>query len=154
MEELIGKDDLQAYIIEFHKLFLGDENAIALALDILYVVHVWDDLIDKDPITDKQISTAFRKAIYDIPLNPLMCKELSILWLSCYHQWLAANELEAEGAENGLNKSYMLRASIYQLFHRIAVMVGGFEYGEKVAKRVYDLYGETLEDIKEEFINA
>jgi len=154
MDNLIGKQYVEAFKQEFTGLFLGNQDAVSLAMDILYVVHVWDDLIDKDPSTDEQINTAFRKLIYDIPLNPIMTKELSVLWLSCYNQWLAANELEAEGKVGGVNKAYMLRASIYQLFHHIAIIVGGFKHGTEVAKRVYDLYGETLEGLQEELRNA
>jgi len=154
MENLIGKEHLLAFEQKFDELFLGNRDATQLALDMLYVVHVWDDLIDKDPTTDKYINTAFRKLIYDIPCNPVMTQGLSLLWLNCYHQWLAANEFEDKATDDKLNKAYMLRASIYQLFNHIAMIVGGIDYAATISSDVYDLYGETLDNFIEEVRNA
>jgi len=134
-------------------LYLGNDAAVDLALMIFEVAQVWDDLIDRDhPISDESINRAFRYLIYDIPMNPIMSKELTVILLSCYNQWTAANSIEKCGED--LHKSYMLRASIYQIFQHIAAIVGGLDYGTKVSVDIFNLYGETFESYEEEFKHA
>lgn len=151
--EVIGYDACNSLRYHLKGIYLGNNNALELAMKILFVVHVWDDLIDQDKkLTPIQINTAFRYTIYDIPVNPIMNKELNILWLNCYHQWLAANEMESTG--NGLEKAYMLRAAVYNIFLHIACTIGGLEYAEKVSSELYSLYGESFNSYKEEFSHA
>jgi len=121
MEKLIGKEQLAEFKAAFTLFYLGNTNAVYLALDILYVAHVWDDIIDDTAVSTHHINTAFRKLIYDIPTNPIMDKELNVILLSCYNQWSAANDIEDSGEQ--LDKAYMLRASIYQAFQYIAILV-------------------------------
>jgi hypothetical protein len=48
-----------------------DTNARKLVIDLLFVGHLWDDLIDKDlERTDEDINRAFRTMLVDNQLNP------------------------------------------------------------------------------------
>jgi hypothetical protein len=58
-------------------------------------------------------------------------------------QWSAANKLEAKPSGDDLAKSYMLRASLYQLFHACAVLCGGLDWAAEIGPEVYRLYGES-----------
>jgi hypothetical protein len=59
-------------------------------------------------------------------------------------QWDAANRMEAKPQTNDLPKTYMLRASLYQLFHACAVLCGGLDWAAEVGPDIYRLYGEEL----------
>lgn len=151
--DVIGEEACKTLRYSLGELYLNDSRAVNLAMQILFVVHVWDDLIDKDKtVTSSMINKAFRYAIYDIPTNPIMNRELNILWLSCYNQWLAANEMEIKKEQ--YEKAYMLRAAIYSMFLQIASVVGGLDHAEKISYELFSLYGESFSMYKEEFENA
>jgi hypothetical protein len=52
--------------------------------------------------------------------------------------------MEAKPQTNDLPKTYMLRASLYQLFHACAVLCGGLDWAAEVGPDIYRLYGEEL----------
>lgn len=157
MEKVIGQEQYINMKAFFEQAFMGNEFAVDLGMKILYVMHVLDDFVDGDDVTNDDMCTAFRFLMYDIPQNPLMTKELSTVMLSCYHQWLAANAIEdqfTDPEDNNLHKSYMLRAGAYQIYQHIAICVGGIDYGDKIAPMIFSSYGETFEAYKEEMTNA
>jgi hypothetical protein len=133
----------------FMRWFQGNAAATMLCLDLLEIVHVWDDLIDKDkPVSDGQIDAAFRKLMLDLPMNPfwqahsgMLIPALQSSWL----QWHAANVMERELRPGDKEKAYMLRAAVYQVFHLCAALCGGFEWAKSVGPEIYRLYGETAE---------
>ncbi len=152
-EDIIGEEATGAFIQLFAEIYKGDSAAIDLALQMLYVVHVWDDLIDEDKtLNSSHINLAFRYVIYDIPMNKYMSRELNTLWLNCYNQWQAANEMELKKEQ--YEKAYMLRAQIYSCFIGIAANIFGVQYAESISYKVYSFYGENFEKYKEEMNDA
>lgn len=135
---------------EFHKWFYrwfnGHELAVRACVDLLEVAHLWDDIEDKD----KNIlsSTPMRKAVIDLPANPFWAQHqptLQPVLQSVFLQWKAANFLEKSDMQDDKNKAYMLRASLYQVFHVVAAICGGIEWAEQIGPEIYRLYGEKLE---------
>lgn len=120
-------------------------------MDVLEVVHLWDDMVDGDKsIAAANANAAMRKAMIDLPSNPFWFNNSGILQpilQSCYLQWIAANVLEKEQQAGDVEKAYMLRASVYQLFHIVAALCGGMAWAEQIAPEIYRLYGETVKDV-------
>lgn len=135
---------------EFHKWFYrwfkGNELAVRACMDLLEVAHLWDDIEDKDK--DILSAAPMRKAIIDLPSNPFWAAHQSTLLpilQSVFLQWKAANFLEKSDMQDDKNKAYMLRASLYQVFHMVAAICGGIDWAEQIGHEVYRLYGEKLE---------
>ena len=152
MTDLITKDQKQSFYNAFHRFYKGNESAISLSLMLLEVCHVWDDIVDGDPVTSDDVNRVFRYLIYDIPLNPVYRSIPSMPdhLLNIYLKWRDATAMEAE--ENpDLEKTYMLRASLYDMFSMIAFYLYGDEWAKEIGPDVRKLYGETLDDLRREF---
>ena len=153
LNEVMSQEHADAFDTAFIEFFKSDILAIDLAKNYLYVSHIWDDLIDGDNVTPQHISTAFKLMTINIPSNPLYQKHMKNLLpiiASVYTQWVAANCFEK--AQEQLDKAFMLRAAIYQLFVALASIVGGLSWAEEISPRIYSLYGETFTKFEQEVL--
>lgn len=130
--------------------FKGNELAVRACLDLVEIAHLWDDLVDADqPFSDPD--AVMRKAMFELPMNPFWLTNQSMLLpvlQSVYLQWKAANVLDQTDSNEDFEKAYMLRASLYQLFHFVAAICGGVDWAVSVGPEIYRFYGEKLDDLK------
>jgi hypothetical protein len=142
----------------FNRWFLGNTEAISFCLGIVKSAHLWDDLIDKDnDYTDKEVHDVFSFLMFEMPSNPFYIRhqrELSPIMMSILLKWHTANIFEKERQEGDINKAFVLRAELYQLFVICAVLTGGREWGIEVSPTIWRSYGELFEDFKQEIDNA
>jgi len=143
--------DQVAFTASFNRWFKGNQSAMRFCADVLSVAHVWDDLVDADKLVlPSEADKAFRTAMLEIPANEFyranfifLHPVLVLIWA----QWDAANQLEADPREGDKAKAYMLRASLYQLFHACAVVCGGLDWASEIGPEIYRLYGESPEGL-------
>jgi hypothetical protein len=93
----------------------------------------------------------FKYLIYDIPKN-LIYQAIPSLpdhMLNVFLRWRDANKLERMNPPE-VEKSYMLRAGIYDIFQLIAFYMYGDEWAEEIGPKVRMLYGETIEGLRGE----
>lgn len=141
----------------FDYVYKGDVSAIELSIMILDIVHLWDDVIDKDKeYTDEEVDRAFMFAMVDLHLHPLWTPEMSVLFKRVYYCWNDANKIEKnkESTDNDLAMAWMLRAGVYDLFVAIAEKLYGREWAKQISLTVHLFYGESLEDFIAEVRNA
>jgi hypothetical protein len=152
MTDLITSDQRQAFYNAFHRFYKGNESAISLSMMLIDSLHVWDDLIDGDEVSSDNVNRVFRYLIYDIPLNPVyrLIPGMPDHLLNVYLRWRDATEMEAEEKPD-LEKTYMLRAGLYDIFSLIAYHLCGDDWSQKIGPDIRKLYGETLDDLKGEF---
>ena len=127
------------------KLVLNDENAIQMCLHLFKISQIWDDLHDGDSVDNNGLSDVFKMILVDLPDNPFYDKfrfQLRPLILSTILQWETANLMEA--AKESPDKSYMLRAGIYGIFHMCVYFAHGSEVAKKAGPIIYSFYGETV----------
>ena len=144
------ESDQVAFTQSFNRWFKGNQSAMRFCADVLEVSHVWDDIVDGDDVTPSEGDKAFRKALLEIPANEFYRANFGFLhpvMVLIWAQWDAANKMEAHQLKNDFVKTYMLRASLYQLFHACAVLCGGLDWAAEIGPEVYRLYGETPESI-------
>lgn len=138
-----------AFTQSFDRWFRGNASAMRFCADLVEVAHVWDDLVDADkPVSSAKADAAFRKMMLEIPANEFYRANFAFLHpvlVMVWAQWDAANSMETHPFRNDLEKAYMLRASLYQLFHACAVLCGGLDWAAKIGPEVYRLYGESME---------
>lgn len=147
------EDHQIALTAAFDRWFKGDQSASRMCALLTEVAHVWDDLVDRDKDVPPAVAArAFRTLTLELPTNafyranfnhlhPVMC--------SVWAQWTAANQIEADPKYPiDKEKCLMLRASLYQLFHTVALLCGGLDWAEQIGPDIYRTYGETMETIR------
>lgn len=139
--------DQVSFTQAFDRWLKGNQSAMRFCADMVEVAHVWDDLVDCDkPVSSAKADAVFRKMILEIPANDFYRANFNFLHpvlVMIWAQWDAANSMETHPFKNDLEKAYMLRASLYQLFHACAVLCGGLDWAAEIGPEVYRLYGES-----------
>ena len=136
----------------------GNSNAIVFCLDMIKAIHLWDDLIDKDnELKDEEINDVFTFLMVDMPMNPFYAvnhREIAPMMNTIILKWHTANVFEKEKEVNDVDKAYMLRAELYQLFVLCATLIGGREWGREMSIHIWRLYGESVKELKKEVKDA
>jgi len=151
-EEIQMTEALASKLMFFLK---GNLDAVRLCLDLVFIAHLWDDLIDRDRERSKEdINTAFRIALCDIPGNPFFFDhigEFKTLIMNVILQWQDANALETKPeSDHDLHMAYMLRAGLIQIISYCAYLIGGPEWIAQVGPDIRRLYEEPLNEYMKE----
>ena len=139
---------------KFVEWFKGDAGAVEFAEHLWEAAQKWDDIEDEggcDSANSLLAWLAFGKEY--TPFFAVNSHLLRPAMLTMYLQWTAANTLE-HGDRNDVNKAYMLRASLYTVFHVMAWITGGEKWAVEVGPDIYRTYGETADELWKEFNHA
>lgn len=124
-------------VSKYQRFFRGNTDALALAMAVIRIADVWDDLVDRDEdVTESDINEAFVLALVELPRNPFYrahMDELLPLMESGVLNWLTANRLEALGGERELEIANIIRHDIGDLFLHMARLIGGFGWATEIA---------------------
>ena len=136
----------------------GESTAIVFCLDMIKAIHLWDDLIDKDSkLEDEEINYVFTFLMVDMPMNPfyvLNQRDIAPMMQNIILKWHTANVFEKEKEVNDVDKAYMLRAELYQLFVLCATLIGGREWGRDMSVSIWRSYIENVKELKKEVKDA
>ena len=150
----MDKSHIEAFKGLFNNIYKGHQESIDFSLTLLETAHAWDDIFDKDlelggdSIYKALLNSVFRLSEYSLWDSAGLKHHV----LSCFLQWRDANTIEgcSSSSDDDLNKCYMLRAGIYDIFVIIAFHLHGDEWSANVGPLVRTFYGEKLpEYIKE-----
>lgn len=133
------------------KWFQGNPEAVDFILKLWEALQIWDDIEDEKKIDgyNSLLSwLAFGKEYH--PFFMQWAHLLRPAFLQVYLQWRAANVLD-RGDRLDVAKSYMLRAQFYGVVHLIAWIIGGDDWAAEVGPEIWRSYGETPDDIWQEF---
>jgi hypothetical protein len=137
---------------------IGNSNAVVFCLDMIKAIHLWDDLIDKDnELKDEEINDVFTFLMVDMPMNPFYAvnqRDIAPMMQNIILKWHTANVFEKEKEVNDVDKAYMLRAELYQLFVLCATLIGGRQWGRDMSISIWRLYGESVKELKKEVQDA
>lgn len=137
----------------FDRWFLGNAEAVSFASVLWSAAQEWDDLEDQGHCRHNALLSWLSFGKENTPYFMRNQHLLRASMLSMYLQWRAANTLE-RGAREDVDKAYMLRAAIYQVFHVIAWIEGGDDWAAEVGPEIYRTYGETPDDLWKEMNHA
>ena len=135
-------------------IYQGNQDAVELSLMLYSVAQVWDDIVDGDAVTARDVNTAFVDALVKIPTNRIyqLMPELPYHIYNVFLRWRDATNIENnQPSENDLHKCYMLRAGLFDIFALIAAKMFGDDYAAEVGVTIRRLYGETFESYSQEF---
>lgn len=112
----------------------GDRDAMRFCADIIFVGHLWDDLVDRDKVrTPDELDKAFQIMLGEIPTNPFYqanIAQLSGLMMSAILLWRDANVLET-GNEDERLASFIARNAMISIVHYCLFLVGGLQWAEE-----------------------
>jgi hypothetical protein len=135
-------------------IYQGNQDAVELALMLYNVAQVWDDIVDGDAVTARDVNAAFVDALVKMPTNRIyqLIPELPYHIYNVFLRWRDATNIENnQPSENDLHKCYMLRAGLFDIFVLIAAKMFGDDYAAEVGVTIRRLYGETFESYSQEF---
>jgi len=111
----------------FRKVCLGNEDASNFLMTIVPLLHLWDDLIDKDkPVSDEAINAAFWDGLVTLPRNRFYREhfdDLNPILAVAIQNWQAANLMERERREPHI--AFIIRSSYVDLITMSALLCGG-----------------------------
>lgn len=127
----------------------NDAGAIAFVSQIFSVLHIWDDLVDRDrEVPDGEIIGAFWIALIELPRNPFYRAHfdtLNPILQNAIINWIAANKLEREGDEKDQSVAFILRGAYVDLLSMSALLVGGLPWSIEITPAIRRWsHGETF----------
>jgi hypothetical protein len=105
----------------------GNEDAVSFLSEIYEVLHLWDDLIDKDkPITQEDIHHGFQTLLFSLPCNPFYVTNFhylnAILSMSVLN-WQASIKIERQPQTiNDFIIAFIIRSQYVDLFGACAYL--------------------------------
>jgi len=111
---------------------LADTSAKEFVCLLFNIFETWDDLVDKDkPLSDKDISDAFRRAIVYLPVNPFYNQHFGVLYplvVSTITAWETSNSLhKIAESDAALAEAYTLRKLLITVVVECVRIVHGDE---------------------------
>lgn len=126
--------------------FRGDREAVDYALALWNVAQAWDDVLDEGRSDEAMALLEWLGFGQDRhPFFARHAADLKPVLLRCYLDWQAANVLE-QGEGDDIAKAYVLRASLYGVWHFMAMLCGGIAWATEIGPDIWRQYGEHLSD--------
>lgn len=141
--------------------FGGNEDAANMFRMFIELLHLWDDLVDKDNLehtTEPRINNAFLICLVYLPANPFyrqIQSQILPMWLTVVSAYEAANKFERDRDEHGIEIAHNLR---YAAGHIIAYAVHVCVGPEKAREFMPDVWKYTVperfDDYRKEHLNV
>lgn len=137
--------------------FGGNQDALNMYRMFIDMIHVWDDLIDKDKeVTEDDINRAFMIALAYLPSNPFFRRIQSDVIPMCVtmiHAYQTANYFEKNKDTRGVEIAHGLRyAAGHIIAYAVIVCVGNEKAKEILPELWKDIVNERFDDYKNEVI--
>lgn len=133
-------NDAEQRMLTLFREHLPNEDAVQFNAALCRVLHVVDDVIDRDaPLIDGDIVRAFRTALVVIPSNPFYARhahELVPLIDLAFLSWASATHMERNCAEAAKRIAYVIRSDYLNVFLRSVQILRGHDYACMVAPSV------------------
>lgn len=117
--------------------FLRDDaGAIDCIRKLFQIVHICDDLIDRDrDVANDEVAAAFWLALVDLPSTAFYAQHeatLRPILAAAMINWLAATAMERGDDPADLPISFVLRSSYVDLLTMSALIVGGLAWAVEI----------------------
>jgi purine-cytosine permease-like protein len=139
--------------------FGGDKDALNMYAAIVDLLHIWDDLVDKDkPVGEATINHAFLIALVYLQANPFYRKiqdQIMPMWLTTVSAFETANKFERDKDEHGLEIAHILRFAVGQIVaYAIHVCVGPEKAREYVPEMWKVVANDRFQEYRKEHLDA
>jgi len=149
---VIEPEHVESFKQLFDYIYQGDVEATRVSLELIHVLHVWDDIIDNDAVPNEQTNAAFTSALFEISKSWLWDEHAIAIARVQYFKWQAANNIESlpNPARRVRAIAYVYRAGFFDLFYYFAYKLHGMQWAESVAPTIATWYGESIEQYEHE----
>ena len=130
-------------------------NAVTWLLDLWAVIQVFDDVADGDNVARKDLHDAIWRSLINMPSNPFFAANsgnLLPVLANAFLKWVASDDAERAGQAD--EKSFVWRASYYDVVLMAVLLDQGKDTAVAKASTVMALYGENFSAYKKEFSHA
>lgn len=138
--------------------FGGNVDALNMYRMFIDLSHTWDDIIDKDEVTDDRINNAFLIALVYLPMNPFyrsIQEQVLPMWLTVVSAYETANKFERDKDPHGIEIAHSLRyAAGHIIAYALNVCVGPQKAKEILPLLWKDIFFERFEDYRKEHLDA
>lgn len=117
-----------------------DPAAYELAIMLIKVSNLWDDLIDGDGVTKAEINAAFNAALCDIPGNEFYQRHFRMLHgliQNAIALYLVSNRWEDQRDEHGLELGHVLRYAVVNVIAQIVILARGMGPALEILPHLY-----------------
>ena len=128
------------------RVCLGNQEAVHFLEDITEVLHLWDDLIDRDQVlTDASINKTMWKALVALPRNSFYAQNflaLNTVLVAAIVNWEIATGMERDPAATSNDEviAFIIRSSYIDLVTLVAVLCGGPEHAVTIMREARQLW--------------
>lgn len=146
------REILEHHLIETLSL---PEAATSWLMGMWDAIQFLDDVVDGDEITRQEFDRALHQLLVGMPTNPFFTAYSSTLLPVVAVQllkWQASDHAERNGKADA--RSFMWRAGYYDLVLLAVQICHGYDVAVKMAPIVMGLYGENVDEYKQEFADA
>jgi hypothetical protein len=138
--------------------FGGNQDAMNVYHMFVDLLHVWDDLVDKDKdVSESELNNTFLIALVYLPANPFyrsIQDQILPMWLTVVSSYEAANRFEREKDPHGVEIAHTLRYSAGNIIaYVIHVCVGAEKAREFIPEMWKSVVHERFEPYREEHLN-
>lgn len=133
---------------------LGDDSAVEFGVLLFQISQLFDDIYDDGILGRKECLDLIFKTMVELPQNNFYNSfkyKLQPLVESMFLQWMSANAIEEFEGERQLEKSYMLRAFLFQIYQFCGMLLKGKDFAISEALVFQNCYGEKFEEYRKEF---
>jgi hypothetical protein len=139
--------------------FGGNKDALSLFHSLVDLVHIWDDLIDKDkPVNDEDINKAFLIALVYMPANPFyqsIQQQILPMWLTAASAFEVANKFEKTKDEHGIEIAHNLRYAAGHVVVYMSIMCNGYEKAKQFLPTIWKtIVDDRFDDYRKEHLNV
>lgn len=124
-------------------------------LDLWDAIQALDDLADGALVDPDRLRGMIYTVIAGLPGNPFFQANstyLAPVLAQAVLKWKASDDAERAGAADA--RSYMWRASYYDVVLSVVMLCHGAEAAMRAARHVLEMYGETYDEYQKEFSHA
>ena len=141
--------------------FGGNQDALNVYRMFVSLLHLWDDLVDKDKpenTTESEINNAFLICLVYLPLNPFyrsIQEQILPMWITVVSGYETANKFEKDKDEHGIEIAHTLRYAAGNIIAYMVYVCVGPERAKEILPEVWKtVVFERYEDYKKEHLDV
>jgi hypothetical protein len=141
------------------KWFGGNQDALNMYHAFSDLLHIWDDLVDKDkPVSEDAINRSFLTCLVYLPANPFyrsIQDQILPMWLVVVSSYETANFFEINKDHHGIEISHGLRYAAGNIMaYAVHVCVGPEKAKEFLPEMWKDIFYERFDDYRKEHLDV
>lgn len=138
--------------------FNNNSDAQDLYEKLIFVAHLWDDLIDKEPRTEADINLAFMFCLVHIPMNAFYRtyhQQIGPLIHTAIVGYMTATRMERSGDEHQVEIAHGLRYAVAQVAVFMVILTNTHERALEILPELWkQMMPERWEDYAKEHLNV